>query len=93
ICRQVTFIRPRPAQITVACLAIVFLVPLLILEILLLGRASAVFWLGAMCIGALLFIICWFAAKARGANLRQVFASLPTTAEDVEFASGPVIKD
>jgi amino acid transporter len=84
ICRQVAFIRSRPAQITVACLAIVFLVPLLILEILLLGRASAVFWLGAMCIGALLFIICWFAAKARGANLRQVFAALPTTAEDVE---------
>jgi APA family basic amino acid/polyamine antiporter len=93
ICRQVAFIRSRPAQIVIACLAIAFLVPLLILEIFLLGRASAIFWVGAMCLGAMLFVICWFTAKARGVNLRQIFSTLPATAEEVEAPAGPVLED
>jgi APA family basic amino acid/polyamine antiporter len=80
--RQVAFLRSRPAQVAVACLAIAFLLPLLVLELFVLGRASAIFWLGAMCVGALLFIVCWFSAKARGVDLRGVFSALPTTGEE-----------
>ncbi len=81
VCRRVAFLRSRPAQIAVACLAIGFLLPLLVLELFILGRASAIFWLGVMCVGALLFIICWFSAKARGVDLHRVFATLPAEEE------------
>ena len=87
ICRQVSFMRSRTAQLVVAVLAIAFLFPLLILELFLLGTASAVFWAIAMGTGAVLFIICWHTAKARGDDLKRVFASLPDTAEDIE--TGP----
>jgi APA family basic amino acid/polyamine antiporter len=87
ICRQVSFLRSRTAQLIVAVLAIAFLFPLLILELFLLGTASAVFWAVAMGTGAVLFVICWHAAKARGDDLKRVFSTLPDTAEDIE--TGP----
>ena len=85
--RQVAFIRSRPAQIIIACLAIASLAPLLVEEIFVLGRSSALFWLAAMCAGAIIFIIMWTMAKARGADLRQVFATLPANAEAAEPTS------
>ncbi|UCC67005.1 MAG: APC family permease [Armatimonadota bacterium] len=87
IFRQVAFIRSRPAQIIIACLAILCLFPLLVLEVFVLGGEAAFFWLGAMIVGAILFLAGWLSARARGVNLPQVFATLPTTAEEEEPAS------
>ena len=84
IAAQVSFIRSRPAQIALAILAIVFLLPLLAAVPFLQGRATMLFWLAVMCAGALLFAIMWQRAKARGEDLAAVFADLPTTAEQPE---------
>lgn len=84
VCRQVAFIRSRVAQIAVACLAIVSLTPLLLLELFVQERASVLFWGGAMCAGAAIFGVMWTSAKRRGEDLRSVFAVLPTTAEELE---------
>lgn len=82
--RQVAFIRSRPAQIVVACLAILSLTPLLGLELAVQELASVLFWFGAMGAGAVIFILMWTRARRRGADLGHVFAELPTAAEELE---------
>lgn len=84
ICRRVAFIRSRTAQVIVSCIALLFLTPLLILELRVQNSASVLFWLGAMAVGAILFAIMWRTARARGVDLKQVFATLPVTAEEEE---------
>ncbi|HUU55146.1 MAG TPA: APC family permease [Armatimonadota bacterium] len=86
ICRQVAFIRSRPAQIIVSSAAILFLAPLLYLELRVQNTESVLFWLGAMIIGVIIFAIMWATARSRGVDLRQVFSSLPSAAEDAESA-------
>ncbi len=93
ICRQVAFIRSRPAQIAVSSLAIAFLVPLLVVEVFVLGTESAKFWLAALAAGAGIFAIMWFRAKVRGEDLREVFAHLPTASEQLELAPEPKVED
>jgi APA family basic amino acid/polyamine antiporter len=92
ICRQVRFMRSRVAQIVVACLAIAFLLPLFYIQFWPIGSASQ-FWLAVMAVGALIFTIMWLRARARGADLREVFAHLPTASEQVETAPGPTVED
>lgn len=84
ICRQVSFIRSRAAQVVISCIAILFLTPLLILELRVQNTESVYFWLGAMCVGAIIFAIMWGTARARGVDLEQVFATLPVSAEEEE---------
>ena len=84
IAGRVAFMRSRLAQILVAWAAIAVLLPLLVLEIALLGRSSTVFWLGAMCVGAVIFLIMWLRALRSGQDLGEVFSSLPTIAEEEE---------
>jgi len=84
IAGRVAFIRSRSGRILVACLAIGVLLPLLVLEISLLGRASTIFWLGAMCVGGLIFLIMWLRATRAGQDLDQVFSVLPTISEEEE---------
>jgi APA family basic amino acid/polyamine antiporter len=82
--RQVAFVRSRPAQIVVACLAILSLTPLLGLELAVQELASVLFWVGAMGAGAVIFILMWTRARGRGADLGHVFSELPTAAEELE---------
>ncbi len=82
IAGRVAFIRSRPAQILVACSTIAVLLPLLVLEISLLEKPSTVFWLGAMCVGGLIFLIMWLRAGRLGQDLHRVFSTLPTAAEE-----------
>jgi len=91
IWRQVAFIRSRPAQIAIACLAILTLTPLL-LNFFVRESPSALFWLGAMCAGAVIFVVMWMSAKRRGEDPRSVFAVLPTGAEELETIS-PGLED
>ena len=91
VCRQVAFIRSRTAQVITSSIAILFLAPLLYLELRVQNRESVLFWLGAMCVGAILFAVMWATAKSRGVDLRAVFRSLPDTAEEPELAGGDVI--
>ena len=93
IAAQVSFIRSRPAQIALAILAIVFLLPLLAAVPFLRGRATVLFWLAVMCAGAVLFAIMWQRAKARGEDLAAVFAGLPTTAEEPEPVAAAMGED
>ncbi len=96
ICRQVTFIRSRTSQIVVSCVAIAFLLLLLVFAIKPAfenagDRASVLFWLGAMGVGAIIFRIMWFTSRARGVDLRAVFGALPITAPDEEERAVEVI--
>ncbi len=85
IAAHVSFLRSRRAQIAVALLAILFLVPLLAAVPFLKGPgATVLLWSAVMSVGAVIFIIMWRRAKTAGVNLGQTFATLPTTAEDVE---------
>ncbi len=92
ICREVRFMRSRTAQTIVACLAIAFLLPLFKIQFWPIKSAS-IFWLGVMGVGALIFAIMWFRAKARGDDLREIFAHLPTASEQVELAPEPKVED
>ena len=84
IAGRVAFIRSRAAEIAIALLAVAVLLPLLVLEIALLGRASSVFWLAAMLIGGAIFVIMWMRARAMGEDLHKVFSTLPEVAEEEE---------
>jgi len=92
ICRQVRFIRSRSAQLVVACIAILTLLPLFVRQFWPLGDPSK-FWLGVMAVGASIFAIMWLRAKARGEDLHDVFAHLPTASEQLELAPEPLIED
>lgn len=89
--RRVAFIRSRAAQIVTSCVAILFLGPLLLLELRVQNRESVLFWVGAMCVGAVLFAVMWATAKSRGVNLREVFRTLPETAEEAEVPRAEVM--
>jgi amino acid transporter len=92
ICREVRFIRSRPAQVLVACLAIGCLLPLFWRQFWPLAAPSQ-FWLGVMGVGALIFAIMWLRARARGDDLRQVFSELPTASEQLELAPEAPLED
>ncbi len=92
ICREVRFIRARGAQIAVACAAIACLLPLFVRQFWPIGGPSK-FWLGVMAVGAVIFGVMWLRARARGHDLREVFAHLPTASEQVELPPGPLIED
>ncbi len=93
ISRSVSFLRSRRAQIAVSCIALAFLCPLLVLAVLIAGTKSVIFWLAALAAGALIYTIMWFRAKARGEDLREVFAHLPTASEQLELAPEPKVED
>jgi APA family basic amino acid/polyamine antiporter len=93
ICQSVSFLRSRRAQIAVSCIALAFLCPLLVLAVLIAGTKSVIFWLAALAAGALIYTIMWFRAKARGEDLREVFAHLPTASEQLELTPEPEVED
>ena len=93
ISRHVAFIRSRGSQIVVACLAIVSLLPLLLLELVVQDRRTTSFWLGALVVGGLIFLVMWRREVKRGEDMRAVFAALPTGAEDVAEVGSPAVDD
>ena len=92
ICRQVRFIRSRRAQVIVAIIAIVTLLPLFLQQFDPFGDAPK-FWLGVMVVGAVIFITMWRAAIARGEDPRETFAHLPTASEQLETPSPTAVED
>jgi hypothetical protein len=66
---------------------------LLVLAVLIAGTKSVIFWLAALAAGALIYTIMWFRAKARGEDLREVFAHLPTASEQLELTPEPEVED
>ena len=93
ISRHVAFIRSRAAQIAVACLAIASLAPLLLLELCVQDTRAISFWLGALVVGGLIFIVMWLRGVGRGRDMRAVFAVLPDEAEDLTEMGSPAVDD
>ncbi len=93
IYRNVSFLRSRPVQIFVSCVGLAFLCPLIVLAVLVADTKSLIFWLAALATGALIYAIMWFRARARGENLREVFAQLPTASEQLEVAPELKVED
>lgn len=90
---QVAFIRSRTAQIAVAFLAIASLSPLLLLELVVQDTRAISFWLGALVVGASIFLVMWRREVGRGEDMRAVFATLPSKAEELEEMGTPAVDD
>ena len=76
-----------------ACLAIVSLAPLLLLELWVESARTICFWLGAVVVGGLIFLVMWRREVKRGEDMRAVFAALPSGAEEMEGIGTAAVDD